>query len=486
MPTKNIDEYVKQKLEAAAKEQANLEEAMLQGLILAEQEKLQMNATLNIKYQNADHAAWVAKKFHKYGTPETSKQFDSFKVDWSITPTKPAKVADKVDVKEGSMFEVLPLAKEFYVVEALVLLYQEKEVTKRQYKALIGYRTKLHESMRYLFRDYILLSCFGEARHGGSSSKLYIPECTESNLTVRGRYEAGKLAQQFSVETIHKQIYKLFDEGEWTSGYGGEKWAKAIKAMDLYHRPAVFLDHVFDLKHNGSSLFNKTDYEILSIESVDKLKSYLNKRLVASPEELLEMYLSGLVAEQCLPLIKVVNPTKKRLTYSLESLLNYQPLVFGTRILSAPQKPPGMLGGCKGCGWSFFKVSEHEEYCYNCLAKSSFKNHIQDCFYCQKAYEYYYPDAPLVFESKPVVVEPKVEPKEQIKHVKDEQRHKKSFSEQKQIELPNLATLDSDGGKSVGDSKQSKPKIKWKDGSTDWSDLITINLKKPNPGTAVS
>jgi hypothetical protein len=53
----------------------------------------------------------------------------------------------------------------------------------------------------------------------------------------------------------------VFAEKCWRSGYGGAAWAKIALAvarfLDGSLPPSVFVDHVFDLRHNGGKLFDK-------------------------------------------------------------------------------------------------------------------------------------------------------------------------------------------------------------------------------------
>lgn len=421
------------------------------------------------KYANAQHKAWLKK----YGSAKTKVTLGVDLAAQTITLAKnQIKEVVEPEVKQSTEIpkikpapQVLDMAREFYTVEALMLLYQERGVDERYQILLKEYRTRLHTSMRYLFRDYILLSCFGEARHAGSSSNYYIPELVEHNRFIKMRSEAGKFAMQFSVESLRKQLFKLFDEGEWQASFGGKRWASAVKALDLYERPAIFLDHVFDLKHNGSSLFNKLDYGLMAISSAESLKMYLNKRFYQTPEEVLNAYLHGYSAsEELIPLIKQVQPTSKTGSYSLEPLLHYQPIIFGERTLSEPIERPRTPTQCYDCGHNFFQVAEYEHKCYQCL----YDGH---CSECEKAYNHYHPKV----QTEPVV-QPET-PKQKGTN-KNGKRNKKDPGAIKTdaTKLAEIATnlLVAQATKSV---KPSKSKIKWDAGSTDYTGTIALKHK---------
>lgn len=54
---------------------------------------------------------------------------------------------------------------------------------------------------------------------------------------------------------------RLFDEGDWGYGFGGEAWGTIAKlARDYYAgkvKPATFVDRVWSIEHNGGNAFDK-------------------------------------------------------------------------------------------------------------------------------------------------------------------------------------------------------------------------------------
>jgi len=61
------------------------------------------------------------------------------------------------------------------------------------------------------------------------------------------------------------EMAKVFREGAWSSGYGGEKWAQIAEAFVLLHyantpeKIAFAIDKVYDLQHNTNTVFNKIE-----------------------------------------------------------------------------------------------------------------------------------------------------------------------------------------------------------------------------------
>lgn len=122
--------------------------------------------------------------------------------------------------------------------------------------------------------DYIFLASAGEARY-----------CVRDLVPMPDRYVIWELfhAMHFSIKSGgnglgRKNVWEmlpaynpavclpvlvdLFRNQRWSSSVGGEKWGMIAQAGVHYHRgmwgsPSVWLDHVFDLAHNGGPFFDK-------------------------------------------------------------------------------------------------------------------------------------------------------------------------------------------------------------------------------------
>lgn len=281
------------------------------------------------------------------------------------------------------VISVLDMAYEFYTLESLVLLIelQLKEVTPEMQVEIMDYRTKLHTAMSFIFRDYILTACFGEARHGRAHCTHHIPELAEGG--GKTRTQAGAMAQKFTVESLIHSMDILFNECSWNGGsYGGPKWGSAIKAMKLFDNPRIFIDHVFDLKHNGSTLFSKSDYDLLSSGSLSELQEYLSARFESSPEELVQRFTTQAFARPSPMMDKLLRVIVKDydppfVDESFNDLFAYKPIQFGIKEVGEPVEHT-TVRTCRNCGNQFtHKYGEH--YCYNCLYKGHGGIHCSNC-----------------------------------------------------------------------------------------------------------
>ncbi len=267
------------------------------------------------------------------------------------------------------MVTVLELAYEFYTVEALMLVMQDKRPHVSIQNQVKAYRRKLHNAMRYLFRDYIIVACFGEARHALGQCYSYIPDLVVDRVPVKARTVAGNMAKDYTVESLQNGLKLLFDAKWKGTSFGGPRWGQAIKALDLWDNSVVFLDHVFDLRHNGSSLFNKNDYEIVETGSLDRLTTYLNDRFEKSSEELIKCYYYVHGTKELHELIAKATkgPSAAKYKYNnLKELFDYKPIEFGTKVLSSPVAVDKTIGSCGKCGATYVKMG-HEHYCPKCI-----------------------------------------------------------------------------------------------------------------------
>ena len=108
-------------------------------------------------------------------------------------------------------------------------------------------------------RDYLFLSCMGEARHGYAYAWKHFPELGNGS---RSRSEAYQDALAFSPERNLDKLAAFFNELSWhEEGYGSTNWGAIASAIRLYGQvPAeVFLDLVIAIEHNNGNVFNKVD-----------------------------------------------------------------------------------------------------------------------------------------------------------------------------------------------------------------------------------
>ena len=159
----------------------------------------------------------------------------------------------------------------------------------------------IHDLKKF-FMDYIFIACVGEARHvyNCSAHDGFIPEwlpvdtkkeyCSREDLWSYGYYllELCKTnPSQYNFESFCKDLYRVFDENEWHSSYGGAKWANIIGHLCRYLNGEMqdlnFVDLSISLVHNGSLFVDKIGV------SVPKLKRLLDLKFAAQIKDILEV-----------------------------------------------------------------------------------------------------------------------------------------------------------------------------------------------------
>ncbi len=161
----------------------------------------------------------------------------------------------------------------FYMTEAMAHKTRGSELEVRA--------RKLHESVvatiAPYFATYLVLAIGGEIRHFRGSPFVVAPELRReyrldeffSSVTrpdaqelVVSVLEGKSAAEQAQFAELAAHVFKLEGRNNWDSGaFGGPRWAKIAETLHGYvagTTPAsVFVDAVFDLRHNGGVLFNK-------------------------------------------------------------------------------------------------------------------------------------------------------------------------------------------------------------------------------------
>lgn len=183
-------------------------------------------------------------------------------------PVWPAPRADFSKTKEK--FSMNKILNDFYLTDAMAQasvgspLASEAEKLKRE----------THIGAAEILACYLAIAVAGELRHSSN----------RADLNKEGRKLLKTLAEEFSlqqggdrfcvqmetVDTLRKDPKRLprffqsaveIFSADWESGYGGNAWARIARAPyeflsgRLTH--SVFIDHVFDLRHNGGVMFDK-------------------------------------------------------------------------------------------------------------------------------------------------------------------------------------------------------------------------------------
>ena len=135
------------------------------------------------------------------------------------------------------------------------------------------HRTETQSAMRMFF--YLLLICTRETRH--------IKNLSEIGPVMTKKYKTGKLrkftqlikgtssgtavtrfyteAPDVGLGKYTSYMYDLFNDGNWSSSFGGKKWADIAKVLRDFVLGTItaemMMDTAFTLAHNCGPIFNK-------------------------------------------------------------------------------------------------------------------------------------------------------------------------------------------------------------------------------------
>ncbi len=167
---------------------------------------------------------------------------------------------------------------DFYLSDGMARMVQETKLAEKA-KAL---RNCIHRETAELFATYLLLAIAGELRHGWDgpslgSNRWRRPVFDELEkdfdlLRAKNDHKFRREAQEAVIDRLsaspHQNRVRFaklavagFNSWSGSSAVGGSKWASIAEAVQGYLEGklnnSVFVDRVFDLRHNGERLFDK-------------------------------------------------------------------------------------------------------------------------------------------------------------------------------------------------------------------------------------
>lgn len=179
--------------------------------------------------------------------------------------------------------DVSQLINDFYLSDAMA---QASAGTKLAVEAQ-ELKKQIHTATAERIAAYLALAVSGELRHTPVTSITKEHHLVKALADRFGVQRGGdrRMAQQAVVERLknastEEQIkflnlaVEVFELPVWGPNVGGPKWAKIARAAlgfltgDLNH--SVFVDHAFDLHHNGGRVFDKRRNMITSYEGQTK------------------------------------------------------------------------------------------------------------------------------------------------------------------------------------------------------------------------
>ncbi len=163
-------------------------------------------------------------------------------------------------------------------------------------------RNKIHRGAAEMLVAYLAIAVAGELRYangyvgrGDSDTELRTlslrygvtsPDRSAVHRSAMERLQTQDLGAHIEFFRLAESV---FGRPGWIASFGGKAWAKIARAGFMFlsgtWTPTVFVDHVFDLRHNGGRLFDKHSMVGMTMEST--LVQQLNvKKVVDGVSEL--------------------------------------------------------------------------------------------------------------------------------------------------------------------------------------------------------
>ena len=164
----------------------------------------------------------------------------------------------------GIELNIEVVCKEFYAlqaIEATMHIEYGKHSHERWTQDFYEYKESFESKIAEMFRDYLALIVLGELRHANVYSEKGLEfESVDFNQRIN-RERCFIERRIFTKESTFRCGMKFFNElyNGWHETYGGTAWYNIAKSGLMYGKESntVFIDHCFDLEHNGGCIFNK-------------------------------------------------------------------------------------------------------------------------------------------------------------------------------------------------------------------------------------
>lgn len=164
----------------------------------------------------------------------------------------------------GIELNIEVVCKEFYALQAIeATMHTEygRHSHDKWTQDFYDYKESFESKIAEMFRDYLALIVLGELRHANVYSEKGLEfESVDFNQRIN-RERCFIERRIFTKESTFRCGMKFFNElyNGWHETYGGTAWYNIAKAGLMYGKESntVFIDHCFDLEHNGGCIFNK-------------------------------------------------------------------------------------------------------------------------------------------------------------------------------------------------------------------------------------
>lgn len=215
-----------------------------------------------LQYQKHQRPGMMRRDMSKIPCRMVAASTKDYYEKWNDSPVKPE--------HDAVSFYLLNHA----VAEVSNRFSDEESMDPKYVEIFDEYHTVLADAGLRLFY-YLLLICTREARHINDQNNMVVIAKAKkefadelvsfvSQLPDGSTSAAGAFMNMHTMATIGeycKLLCYLFDNGKWSSSFGGKKWGVVADALNKYvhgvYSLQLLLDVGFALAHNGGPIFNK-------------------------------------------------------------------------------------------------------------------------------------------------------------------------------------------------------------------------------------
>lgn len=258
----------------------------------------------------------------------------------------------------GQRVEVLSLCSDFYALEYMWAMKDNTAIAMHsEFVEQVGmYRDMMLYMLPDLFVDYLGLACIGESRHAAYQciERVVLPgRAIESRVD----YFTEILQDPPDLKNSIGALVALFSSAWRGNSYGGESWANIARAVANYlsgrWNNITFIDHVWDLRHNGGLCFNK-GYLLVTYGTEDSLTFLLdekrNKKIEDWGHAAMSKAVYDLARSYCMYMDVIPAFSRINSEYSRENLLStgYEPVKWGdTAMVLKDRREVSVCSECK-------------------------------------------------------------------------------------------------------------------------------------------
>lgn len=233
------------------------------------------------------------------------------------------------------------LAKTFYQIIAIDTIISSSDSTlipfrhshEKWLKDFEEFKTTFYSQFAKSLYDYLVFARAVEMRHMSQRANLHFFDYyTESKTS---RYILKHCTIYSDKEIIRAALIAFSDLVDWEMQYGGWKWHLIAKAATYFHKlpNMVFIDHILDLSHNCSSVFDK-GHNIFVLMDRNSYTTFLTNKRYGNIGLVLDYLLYSTQLKKLVDRAKTLGifdwHYQISVSPTIENVLTYEPIKWGT------------------------------------------------------------------------------------------------------------------------------------------------------------